>query len=72
MKSLHNIGEKMIKQTSLNKIMDEYNRPDRTPYKIMSLDAFRNAIIRNNYIIIYNSNTCDKIKINSILDSITQ
>jgi tRNA(Ile)-lysidine synthetase-like protein len=69
MKSLHNIGEKMIKQTSFNKIYNEYNRPDRTPNKIISLDSFRNAQIFNNYLIIYNSKICNKIKLDSILES---
>ena len=70
MKSLHNIGEKMIKQTSVNKIYNEYNKPDRTPNKIISLDGFRNAQIFNNYLIIYNLKTCSKIKLDSILESI--
>jgi tRNA(Ile)-lysidine synthetase-like protein len=53
MKSLHSIGEKMIKRTSMDKIMELLNKKT---FKMIDLDGHRAAFLSKNlkYIVIFN------------------
>ena len=58
MKSLHSIGEHMLKKTSIDKIMGLINKKPSNNVSLITLDTFRyGLLIKNNqYLIIFNSN----------------
>jgi tRNA(Ile)-lysidine synthetase-like protein len=58
MKSLHSIGEHMLKKNSINKIMVLINKKPSNNYTPITLDSFRYGMLikDNQYLIIFNSN----------------
>jgi len=65
-KSLHSIGEHMLKKTSIDKIMELINKKTSNTIKLIPLDSFRyGMLIKNNqYLVIFNSNN---IKLGTIM-----